>query len=75
MTKKQQPWMTVVMAAKYLGLDETTTAKLMDHTGLSRTLIANGPVIVLRKELDDYLAAAGIMAADQGKVVPMHQQQ
>ena len=47
----------------------------MDHTGLSRTLIANGPVIVLRKELDDYLAAAGIMAADQGKVVPMHQQQ
>lgn len=72
MTKQNHPWMmTVAAAAKYLGTDEATTTKLLAHTGLSYKL-ANGPAIVLTKELDDYLATAGIMAADQGKIVQLH---
>ena len=72
MKKQQKPWMmSVAAAAKYLGTDEATTAKLLDHTGLSHKL-AHGPVIVLTKELDDYLASAGLLAADQGKVIQLH---
>lgn len=71
MKKQNKPWMlTVSAAAKYLGIDEATTQKLLAHVGLSHQL-AHGPVIVLTKDLDDYLATAGIMAADQGKVVPL----
>jgi len=68
--KKQKPWMTAAAAAKYLGIDEATTQKLLDHLGLAHKL-AHGPVIVLTKELDEYLASAGIMAAETGKVVQL----
>ena len=72
MKKQSKPWMmTVAAAAKYLGIDEATTQKLLAHVGLAHQL-THGPVIVLRKELDDYLASAGIMAGNQGKVVQLH---
>ncbi len=73
--KKQKAWMTVGAAAKYLGIDAETTQRLIDHIGFPTYQLGgiSGPAIVLTKELDEYLASAGLMAADQGKVVQLHQ--
>lgn len=77
MKKQSKPWMSVAAAAKYLGIGEETTQRLIDHIGFPTYQLGgiSGPAIVLTKELDEYLASAGIMAADQGKVIELHQHQ
>jgi len=72
--KKQKAWRTAAATAKYLGVDDATMQKLINHPGFPAYKLGNGPVIVLTKELDEYLASAGIMAAEQGKMIQLHQQ-
>ena len=72
MMKKQKAWMTVAAAATYLGIDAETTQRLIDHIGFpTYKLGGSGSLIVLKKELDDYLSSARLLPADQGKVVPL----
>ena len=69
---KPRPWMTVAAAAKYLGLSDATMQKLINHPGFPAYNLANGPVIVLTKALDQWLAASGFLAAEQGKIIHLH---
>lgn len=69
---KQKPWMTAAAAAKYLGITEATMRSLVNHPGFPAYKLAAGPVIVLTKALDQWLASAGFMAAKQGEIIHLH---